>query len=91
MAHALLYRTNLSQFLCFINNYCAVEGSVRLRGGSSPWGGRVEIFTGGQWGVVGAGRWGEEEASVVCRQLGFGGVQVYIRYTLSQTLYNIVS
>ena len=41
----------------------------------------MEIFTGGQWGVVGAGRWGEEEASVVCRQLGFGGVQVYqIRY-----------
>ena len=31
---------------------------------------RVEVCLGGVWGSVCDGGWGEEEATVVCRQLG---------------------
>lgn len=40
----------------------------------------MEIFTEGQWGVVGIEGWGEKEAGIACKQLGFGDVQV--RYKL---------
>lgn len=36
----------------------------------------MEVLVGGEWGTVRDNGWGEEEAAVVCRQLGFGGSQV---------------
>ena len=53
------------------------EGFLRLRGGSQPWEGRVEIFHAGLWGTVCDDSWGQNEAETVCRQLGYkGGVAV---------------
>lgn len=45
-------------------------GAVRLSGGSE---GRVEVCVKGQWGTVCADSWGQQEAHVVCRQLGYSG------------------
>jgi len=50
------------------------EGQVRLTNGPSSYEGRVEVCTGGEWGTICNQHWGDQEAQVVCRQLGFSVV-----------------
>ncbi|XP_057700240.1 neurotrypsin [Corythoichthys intestinalis] len=66
---------------CFFRNkkgrvdwgYCdCKQGSVRLQGGRSKLDGRVEVYLGGVWGSICSDNWQNEDASVVCRQLGTG-------------------
>ena len=46
------------------------SGDIRLVGGHNSLEGRVEVCYSGVWGTVCSELWGEEEAIVVCRQLG---------------------
>ena len=46
---------------------------MRLVGGSDSSEGRVEIQVAGVWGTVCYNNWGDIDAEVVCRQLGFTG------------------
>ena len=44
---------------------------IRLVGGRNKFEGRVEVCQSGQWKTVCNRGWGDEEAQVACRQLGF--------------------
>ena len=53
------------------------EGDVRLTGfTASELQGNVEVCHDNQWGTVCDDRWGDVDARVVCRQLGFSGTQI---------------
>ena len=53
------------------------QGSLRLYGSSTYsfflYAGRVEIYISGEWGTVYDNGWGNNEANVACKQMGFAG------------------
>ena len=57
-----------------------VTGDVRLVGGSNPLEGRLEVCFFNQWGTICSGSWGQNEAGVVCGQLGYARTGMYKVY-----------
>ena len=47
------------------------HGSVRLRGGTYSYEGRVEVCVSGVWGSVCDDGWGVADAKVACRKVGY--------------------
>ena len=62
---------------------CFVEGEIRLRGGTTAREGRVEICLGGVWGTVCDNGWGTTDARVVCRQLGYPTIGIFLYFHLT--------
>ena len=52
------------------NPPCSYDGEIRLIGGTDATNGRLEVCTGGQWGTVCDDAFDNNDAKVVCRQLG---------------------
>ena len=55
-----------------INVTTCLEGDVRLLDGQNQFEGRVEVCRNNVWGTVCHDYWSVLDASVVCRQLGYG-------------------
>ena len=57
--------------VCIDPDFTCNNGAITLVGGASNYSGRVERCQDNQWKAICADQWGENEATVVCRQLGF--------------------
>ena len=57
------------------------EGELRILGGQNTSAGRLEVYSGGNWGTICDDYWSKNDALVACRQLGFSegnGLKSYI-------------
>ena len=71
----LVMLSKLNPVLSSLEGSLPGSTAVRLSGGGSGTEGRVEVFFNGQWGTVCDDSWDINEASVVCRWLGYGAAQ----------------
>ena len=67
-----LYSVRYISLFLYLSQVCC-DGNVRVMGGRSELEGRVEVCRNNSYNTVCDDFFGEEEAKVVCRQLGYAG------------------
>ena len=67
-----MYRLN-NIYTAYFSAVCT-NNDIRLVGGTAPTEGRVELCWNRNWGTVCHDLWGNVDATVVCRQLGYSTI-----------------
>ena len=73
--------------ICF--DTCAQEGSIRLFGSNSDNTGYVQICRDGIWGFICDYNWCENEAKVVCRELGYSSNRKPTCITMTDLIHTV--
>ena len=71
-----------TMFICTDEATSCEDGEVRLEGGFSPSNGRVEFCQYRTWGAVCGEGWDDNDARVVCGQLGYSNLEGFHDTTL---------
>ena len=66
-----MFNIQSSRVHAFVVLILGTQGDLRLVGGTVSTEGRVEFCNNNVWGTVCDDFWGANDATVVCRQLGF--------------------
>ena len=64
-------KTKKKNWLIFITAESCFHGRARVRGSSSEMVGRIEVCIQEKWRTICSNQWKEEDARVLCHQLGF--------------------
>ena len=88
------YNSAVSGIICQGNATSETEcipGDTKLVGGSKVNEGRIEVCIDGFWGTVCDEGWDDDDASVICRQLGLSATGNYTtRYYITITVYEVL-
>ena len=69
---------------CYLSLFTeCTDDDIQIVDGPSELEGRVEVCDGGVWGTICSDIWDSNDASVVCKQLGFGSCKSVLQLILS--------
>ena len=81
VSHIQWYSSHTFIYSMLAERTCDENGEIRLYSGTNNASGRVEVCLDGLWGTVCDDGWKSNDATTVCRQLGYSGSSKIMKVT----------